>query len=1112
MLALGLVVVIGCSERALPVSEARVVTIDEGPLRGARLNVPYGAYTGIEALTLATGADIPLDDMGEPGDAVAAVGPAVEFGPDGTQFAEAVTISLPFSSQIYNAGAMEGSEIAIVAKHTDGAEIKIDVGPVFMETIVAPNKPIEIDVGPVFLVANEGNEENDVLIVFQTTHFSSYQVVRVERCGCEDDEAACNGEGDCVACANWTQVSAGLAHTCGLFDKAGPSKMVCWGYNGNNQLGHKGGDGSTKYIEIELDWSAVAGGETHTCGIANKGKLYCWGSDDYGQLGIVGPELDTGTPSAAGNPDMRWKSVSVGMTHSCAIDQNDKMWCWGGNEHGQLGFGDVGGLQDTPKEVVGNHTWTQVSAGSNHTCGLRADHSLWCWGANNLDQLGVPLEKTKEGTPQQVTNEAGDRWMVLATGQQHSCAITNGDCDDGEECAEEGTLYCWGSNGDGRLGIGTIEQKRTITAVVTNNSWTEVAAGGGHTCALGRGPDGNGLFCWGSNASSQLKRSPGDIPTRNTPLLVDEKHNWSHLTSGSDHNCAILTDGQAHTLWCWGDNNSGKLGSSQLESGVSAEPVQVSCPDESGEAVDPCVPLCLPNTCVDDGCGGTCPCSDGFGCELGECTVTVGIGTGACLGSDDATALKNGSYLGFLHDCMSENNGCPIEAGAPDIECLKDCLMDEPLDLSGGCSGCFEKLVDCATSECTDVCLDAPSVWEWDCYKSCLYQPGCLADLNECTGLCGDDICQVATENQISCPNDCTVCSPSCDGTICGDDGCGGTCSCTAGFSCVAEVCECAPNCTNKNCGDDGCDGLCGECSMGYTCETTGQCVANCVPACNGKLCGDDGCDGDCGTCPAGQSCAGDGQCNKAYCLPDCTDNECGDDGCGSKCGQCNDNNSCTTNFCKGKKCKYDDIPGCGFSGGGGFYEVSAVGCDATKKTAVETGIEPAMNFSMVTWKTLGDSTVFTIHLLASWDDTPLPGVRHFSVLIDAPASSGGTGIVGTGSTEAWPYKDATHWVSWTNETEAGPISSNFSCQPKTWSSSASAWQFASFPGVGAVTCLAYPGTSGVEIAVPSDPFAPANSSFRVVVDYDDPSTGGILQKTLSESGTAIGGDFIPFQ
>ena len=132
------------------------------------------------------------------------------------------------------------------------------------------------------------------------------------------------------------------------------------------------------------------------------------------------------------------------------------------------------------------------------------------------------------------------------------------------------------------------------------------------------------------------------------------------------------------------------------------------------------------------------------------------------------------------------------------------------------------------------------------------------------------------------------VCTPACDGKVCGDDGCGGECgTCDAGKKCSDDQTECedcTADCTDKICGDDGCGGTCDPgCGADEMCAAD-QKSCDCKPDCDGKDCGDDGCGGECGPCTGGKACIA----NKCEdCTPDCAGKDCGDDGCGDSCGTC---------------------------------------------------------------------------------------------------------------------------------------------------------------------------------------------------------------------------------
>jgi alpha-tubulin suppressor-like RCC1 family protein len=735
-------------------SDSTVIQIDEGPLTGASMKVPAGAYTGTEPLTMAAGSDIPLDDMGEPGDEVTAVGPALELGPDGTQFAEPMTISLPFSSQAYNDGDMEDTQIAVVGRHAGGSIIKIDVGPVFMESVVAPNKPIEIDVGPVFLVANEGNEVNDALLVFQVTEFSSYQVVRVSK-------------SDWV-CDRWEQVAAGDHHTCGLFDIGTKTELYCWGNNASHTLGNNHEEKATRNapkVAVEendnKDWRSVAAGGSHTCAIDSEKDLYCWGSDSHGQLGS--DQVTTYNwvhPNHVGKwQDLKWKSVSLGWYHTCAIDKDKQLWCWGGNDHGQLGMGYVGAEHNTgkPMEVNADSVpleWVSVEAGAEHTCALTKEDAVYCWGHNNKGQVDSAEETIGLGKPQRMVTASADQFKSVTAGLEHTCAITSGKCDSVmDPCDPEGTLYCWGENGWGQLGINEEEGQWPMTKVRGEQQWREVEAGSYHTCALGDGEDNKGLWCWGNNGSGQLLADDPNLAKAIQPVSVVQHTQWVQFSMGRDHSCGLVGDGNRSRLFCAGSNANGQLGDLDAND-PSHEPVSV-CVSRDGV----CLPNCSGTTCGPDGCGGQCSCKQGWNCVLGVCNEDPDkadkSGTEECSSDDDMALLDQGEslgFLGFLGECVALE--CGVSGLDSDEACVKECL--EFFEYSEGCAGCFGTFVGCAYEHCGSSCTMEPALASWTCDWDCVSTAGCFEALSDCTGLCKDGICQSSVENNELCPEDCS--------------------------------------------------------------------------------------------------------------------------------------------------------------------------------------------------------------------------------------------------------------------------------------------------------------------------------------------------------------------
>ena len=166
----------------------------------------------------------------------------------------------------------------------------------------------------------------------------------------------------------------------------------------------------------------------YTCGVQTNKTLWCWGDNQHGGLGNGTQNNGTAPVEVVG---MDWVSVATGGWHTCGIKADHSLWCWGWNADGELGNGTT---QDSASPVqIGGSTWASVAAGAGidgeHTCAVKLDGSLWCWGANALGQLGVG-STTSSATPVQVGSAT---WTNVSGGAAHTCGVQG-----------DGTLWCWG--------------------------------------------------------------------------------------------------------------------------------------------------------------------------------------------------------------------------------------------------------------------------------------------------------------------------------------------------------------------------------------------------------------------------------------------------------------------------------------------------------------------------------------------------------------------------------------------------------------------------------------------------------------------------------------------
>lgn len=283
----------------------------------------------------------------------------------------------------------------------------------------------------------------------------------------------------------------------------------------------------------------VSTGGNHSCAVRTDSTLWCWGDNRFGQLRL-NDTTNRLTPVNVG--DTAWNRVSCGQSHSCSLRTDGSLSCWGNNTSGQLGNPAIppsGG----PTEVAGG-PWQSISAGSYQTCGIKPDGTLWCWGDNTNGQIGNGTLDNQPSPVQVTLAGSGLVFTHVSSNYLHTCATTS-----------DGELWCWGLNSDGQTG--DLNGSYHLSPVqVDGTGWTDVSTGFYHTCALKN--DGS-LWCWGGNESGQL--GSASVPTgqgsQSAVAVQLDGNTWKSVSSGQSHTCAVKTD---NSLWCWGDNSYGQLG------------------------------------------------------------------------------------------------------------------------------------------------------------------------------------------------------------------------------------------------------------------------------------------------------------------------------------------------------------------------------------------------------------------------------------------------------------------------------------------------------------------------------------------------------------------------
>jgi alpha-tubulin suppressor-like RCC1 family protein len=361
--------------------------------------------------------------------------------------------------------------------------------------------------------------------------------------GCGADEAG--GEGhelgsNAVALTQqerWQKLSLGGDYSCGLDIDGG---IWCWGLNSRGQLGNGTVVSTNKPSQIASavsSWKDLKAGWNHACAIDQNNKLYCWGAGGFGATG-QGVWTDALTPVAV--PGMgNVLAFGTGGDVTCAIKQNGSLWCWGINAHSQLGDGTVVS-QPSPIKIGTNNNWTTVSPGNGHTCAQRSNGRSYCWGHNLNGQVGIGvINGNNEETIQQISgnNNLGE----LSSFHYTTCALRS-----------TNKVACWGLNNYGQIGNGTLNDALTGTLVNLSRRATQVSAGNAHSCAV---LNNGKVQCWGMNIYGQLGVGT-ETTSESTPVTLPLS-NVKSIHAGGIHSCAVLNDDSA---LCWGHNWAGQLG------------------------------------------------------------------------------------------------------------------------------------------------------------------------------------------------------------------------------------------------------------------------------------------------------------------------------------------------------------------------------------------------------------------------------------------------------------------------------------------------------------------------------------------------------------------------
>jgi alpha-tubulin suppressor-like RCC1 family protein len=332
-------------------------------------------------------------------------------------------------------------------------------------------------------------------------------------------------------------LSIGSDNLCALTPTRG---VRCWGRSAGT--GHRGFAASpVDVVGLEQGVRGLAAGWGFTCALLDDDSLSCWGRNDAGQLGDGSTYTGSEPVTPIGLPSVR--AVAAGGGHTCAITQDRTAWCWGANGWGQLGDGTEV-QRSVPGPVRGLDAGVvDIASGYQHSCALLDDGAVRCWGANERGQLGDRTTERRSlpvavaGLPPTVAIEAG-------AGADHTCALT-----------VEGTVWCWGANEGGSLGVASNVEFRSSPVQIQGlpGPVSTIAVSEFNACAI---TDEGAAYCWGD--PEVLGRSTIFDSGSTEPVLMEQlPRAMAAFAIGNTNGCVLSTDG---TLRCWGQNGDGQLG------------------------------------------------------------------------------------------------------------------------------------------------------------------------------------------------------------------------------------------------------------------------------------------------------------------------------------------------------------------------------------------------------------------------------------------------------------------------------------------------------------------------------------------------------------------------
>jgi alpha-tubulin suppressor-like RCC1 family protein len=324
---------------------------------------------------------------------------------------------------------------------------------------------------------------------------------------------------------NWAEISAGCTTVAAIKTNG---TLWLWGSGGSGRLGNNSTvdrSSPVQTVSAGTNWRQVSVGNWSVGAIKTDGTLWLWGAGANGKM-ANNSVVDRSSPVQTISGGTNWKQVSSGDNFLGAIKTDGTLWMWGCNTNGELGTNNVVHSSSPVQTVSAGTNWKQLSLGYTHSGAIKTDGTLWMWGINAAGQLGGNNVITRSSPVQTVSG--GTNWKQLSVGCTSTAAIKT-----------DGTLWLWGEEGNGgRLGNNSTNVPRSspVQTVSGGTNWKQV--GLGRTSGAAVKTDGT-LWLWGDNSAGQLGLYTAGTDRSSPVQEISAGRYWKAVCHGSDHTMAI---------------------------------------------------------------------------------------------------------------------------------------------------------------------------------------------------------------------------------------------------------------------------------------------------------------------------------------------------------------------------------------------------------------------------------------------------------------------------------------------------------------------------------------------------------------------------------------------